>query len=148
VRCAVRPGVNLRRREIMFRFQLLRFAVTLSFLVPSAIAAQVPADLQEAMSVRDLAVAKADAATWDRLTTEDFTVVDATGTLLTKAMRLAQIKTDTATTLAPREDVTIKQYGDVFVRRFRAGAIWVLDIWVKEAKAWRVAVVQVTPAKK
>jgi hypothetical protein len=148
VRWAVQPGVNLRRREIMFRPQLLRFAVTLSFLVPRAIAAQVPADLQQAMSERDLAVAKADAATWDRLTTEDFTVVDATGTLLTKAMRLAQIKTDTTTTQVPREDVTIKQYGDVFVRRFRAGAIWVLDIWVKEAKAWRVAVVQVTPAKK
>lgn len=132
----------------MFRPQILRFAVTLSFLVPSAISAQVPADLQQAMSVRDLAVAKVDAATWDRLTTEDFTVVDATGALLTKAMRLAQIKIDTATTLVPREDVTIKQYGNVFVRRFRAGDIWVLDIWVKEAQGWRVAVVQVTPAKK
>ena len=132
----------------MFRPQILRFAVTLSFLVPSAISAQVPADLQQAMSVRDLAVAKVDAATWDRLTTEDFTVVDATGALLTKAMRLAQIKIDTATTLVPREDVTIKRYGNVFVRRFRAGDIWVLDIWVKEAQGWRVAVVQVTPAKK
>ncbi len=64
---------------------LLTFAVTC--LVPSAMAAQVPPELREAMRARDEAVAKADAATWDRFTTDDFTVVLADGTLLTKAER-------------------------------------------------------------
>jgi hypothetical protein len=31
------------------------------------------------MEERDQAVAKADAATWDRLTADDFTLVDETG---------------------------------------------------------------------
>ncbi len=132
----------------MFGTQILRFAVVFSFLVPREIAAQVPADLKQAMSARDLAVAKVDAATWDRLTSEDFTVVTANGTHLTKAQRLAEFKTDTATTPVPHQEETIKQYGSAFVRRFRVGEVWVLDIWVKDAKGWRVAVVQVTTAKK
>jgi hypothetical protein len=136
------------RRKIMFGTQSLRVAVAFALLVPGWIAAQVPADLKQAMSARDVAVAKIDAATWDRLTTEDFTVVQANGALLTKAQRLAQFKTDTATTPLPHQEETIKQYGGAFVRRFRAGEIWVLDVWVKDAKGWRVAVVQVTTAKK
>ena len=114
--------------------------------------AQVPPELREAMRARDEAVAKADAATWDRLTTDDFTVVLEDGTLLTKAERLAQFKTQQATTAAPGQQEQIKHYGDVFVRRalrqVRAGPAWVLDIWVKDAKGWRVAAVQVTSAKK
>ena len=132
----------------MFGTHRLRVALAFSLLVPGRIAAQVPADLKQAMSTRDVAVAKIDAATWDRLTTEDFTVVQANGTLLTKEQRLAQFKTDTATTPLPHQEETIKQYGSAFVRRFHAGDIWVLDIWVKDAKGWRVAIVQVTTAKK
>jgi hypothetical protein len=116
-------------------------------------AAQVPADLREAMRARDEAVAKADAATWDRLTTDDFTAVMADGTLLTKAERLAQFKTQQATPLEPAQQEQIKHVGDVFVRRAlrqvrNTGAAWVLDIWVKDAKGWRVAAVQITGAKK
>jgi hypothetical protein len=114
-------------------------------------AAQVPAELREAMRARDEAVAKADSATWDRLTTEDFTAVLADGTLLTKSQRLAQFKTLKAMTPAPAQE-QIQHYGDVFVRRQLrqvrgTGAGWVLEIWVKDAKGWRVAAVQVTSAK-
>jgi hypothetical protein len=100
------------------------------------------------MRARDEAVAKADAATWDRLTHDDFTVVLEDGTLMTKAERLAQLKTQKATTPAPLQQVRIKHYGDVYVRRFRNGDAWVLDIWVKDGRGWRVAAVQVTNAKK
>src|SRR5436309_3419453 len=131
----------------MARTGMLRVAFALSCLVTSAIAAQVPAELREAMRAR------AEAATWDRLTTDDFTVVLADGTLLTKGERLAQFKTQQATPPAPAQQEQIKHYGDVFVRRALrqvrdAGAAWVLDIWVKDAKGWRVAAVQVTSAKK
>ncbi len=102
--------------------RMLRVAFPLSCLVPSAMAAQVPPELREAMRARDEAV-------------------------------LAQFKTQQATPPAPAQQEQIKHYGDVFVRRALrqvrdAGAAWVLDIWVKDAKGWRVAAVQVTSAKK
>jgi hypothetical protein len=132
---------------------MLRLAFVISCLVPSTLAAQVPPELREAMRARDEAIAKADAAAFDRLTADDFTVVLADGTLLTKAERLAQFKTQQATTPAPAQQEQIKHYGDVFVRRAlrqvpNTGAAWVLDIWVKDAKGWRVAAVQVTSAKR
>jgi len=137
----------------MSRAPMLRLAFTLSCLIPSALVAQVPAELREAMRARDDAVAKADAAAWDRLTADDFTVVSADGTLLTKAERLAQFTTQQAMNPVPAQQEQIKHYGDVFVRRAlrqvrNTGAAWVLDIWVKDAKGWRVAAVQVTSAKK
>ena len=133
--------------------RMFRVAFTLLCLLPTAMAAQVPAELREAMRARDEAIAKADSATWDRLTTDDFTAVLADGTLLTKRERLAQFKTLKAMTTAPAQQEQIKHYGDVFVRRAVRqvrdfGAAWVLDIWVKDAKGWRVAAVQVTSAKK
>lgn len=136
----------------MSRAHMLPLAFTLACLIPTAMAAQVPAELRDAMRARDEAVAKADAVTWDRLTTDDFTVVLADGTLLTKVERLAQFKTQQATTPAPPQQEQIKHYGDVFVRRAlrqtRTGDAWVLDIWVRDAKGWRVAAVQLTSAKK
>jgi uncharacterized protein DUF4440 len=136
----------------MSRAHLLRVAFMLASLIPNVMTTQVPGDLQEAMRARDQAVTKADAATWDRLTTDDFTVVQADGVLLTKAERLAQFKTQQAATPVPPQQEQIKRYGDVVVRRAlrqtRTGDAWVLDIWVKDARGWRVAAVQVTSAKK
>jgi len=132
--------------------RMLRVVFMLSCLVSTPTIAQVPADLREAMRARDEAVAKADAATWDRLTADDFTVVQADGILMTKAERLAQFKTQQAMTRQQARQEQIKQYSDIFVRRalvhVRSGDAWVLDIWVKDAKGWRVAAVQVTSAKK
>lgn len=100
------------------------------------------------MSARDQSITKADAATWDRLTTEDFTVVTPDGRLITKAERLAELKTEKPRPPAQLQQVQIKRYGDAFVRRFRVGDIWVLDVWAKDQKGWRVAAVQVTTAMK
>ncbi len=131
--------------------RMRRLAVALSCLIPCAMAAQVPAELKEAMRTRDQAGQTADTATWDRLTADDFTVVLADGTLQTKAERLAQLKTQATTPVPPRQE-QIKHYGDVFVRRALRPSgtrdIWVLDIWVKDAGGWRVAAAQVTTAKK
>jgi uncharacterized protein DUF4440 len=136
----------------MSNSQMLRIAFTLSCLVPSAIAAQVPADLREAMRARDEAIYKADAATWDRLTADDFTVVQRDGTLKTKAERMVQFKTQQPTTPQAVQQEQIKHYGKVFVRRalrrIGTGDGWVLDIWVRDAKGWRVAAAQVTSVKK
>ena len=122
--------------------------VALMFLVAGPVLAQVPADLQKTMDERDQAVAKLDAATWDRLTADDFTLVDETGTFMTKAQRLAQIKTQKPAPPTTPQRLQVKRYGDAYVRRFLSGNIWVLDIWVRQPAGWRVAAVQVTTAKK
>jgi len=127
---------------------LLRLAVTLSWLIPRAIAAQVPTELRDAMRARDEAIAKADTATWNRLTSAEFTDVRADGTFMTKADRLALLKTQMPTTPLPREQVQIRHYDDVFVRRSRIADAWVIDIWVKDAGVWRVVAAQLTTAKK
>jgi hypothetical protein len=127
----------------------ITFAVAFVCLATTRVLAQVPADLQKTMNERDQAVAKGDAATWDRLTADDFTLVDETGTFMTKAQRLAQLKTQKPAAATPPQRVQIKQYGDAYVRRFLDGqGEWVLDIWVRSPTGWRVAAVQVTTAKK
>ncbi len=127
---------------------MLRLALASSCLTATSLSAQVPADLQTTMKARDEAVAKADAATWDRLTAEDFTVVTADGRLMSKTERLAQLKTEKPASRSPLQQVQIKGYGDAFVRRFRRDSIWVMDVWAKDRQGWRVAAVQVTAAKK
>ena len=86
--------------------------------------------------------------TWDGFTTADFTDVRTDGILMTRAERLALLKTQTPTTPVPREQVQIKHYDDIYVRRSRTVDAWVLDIWVKDAGVWRVVAAQLTTAKK
>jgi hypothetical protein len=62
-------------------------SLALATLISNPVVAQVPAELQDAMSKRSQAVVSADAATWDGLTADDFTVVLPNGTLLTKEQR-------------------------------------------------------------
>jgi hypothetical protein len=123
---------------------LLLFA---ALCIPVAAVAQVPSDLQQAIRERDRAVDEVDAATWDRLTAPDFTVVQQGGTLLSKAERLAQFRQQQApATPAVRAQDETKMYGNTAVRRLRSGNAWVLEVWVKDAEGWRVAAVQLTTA--
>jgi len=52
----------------------------------------------------------------------------------------------------PAQQEQIQPYGDVVVRRTlrnipNTGSAWILDVWVKDAKGWRVAAAQVMIAK-
>ena len=121
--------------------------LALGWFVAMPLPAQVPADLQQVMRERDRAVNQADAATWDRLTADEFTLVTEDGKFMTKAQRLAELRQQKPeASPAPQQQVQVKLYGNTAVRRFRAGNIWVMDIWVKQAQGWRVAAVQVTTA--
>ena len=117
-------------------------------LVPTVVSAQVPSELREAMRERDRAVAQADAPTWDRLTADDFTVVQEDGILMTKPERLTQLKGQKPTTPLPAQQEQVKRYREAFVRRFRSGDVWVLEVWAKDARGWRAQAVQVTTAAK
>jgi hypothetical protein len=99
------------------------------------------------MRTRDSAIANVDPATWDRLTADGFTVVQADGSMMTKAERLAQFKGQQASAPAPQEHLQINHYQDVYVRRFLSHGWWVMDVWIKDARGWSVVAVQVTTAK-
>ena len=119
--------------------------LALGWFVATPLRAQVPADLQQTMRERDRAVTQADATVWDRLTADDFTLVTEDGKFMTKAQRLAELRQQRPeTSPAPPQQVQVKLYGNMAVRRFRAGNIWVMDIWNKQAQGWRVVAVQVT----
>ena len=123
--------------------------VAFLFLVCGPVFAQVPADLQKTMDERDHAISNVDVATWDRLTADDFTLVDDTGAYMTKPQRIAQLKTEKPTPYTAPQRVQIKRYGDAYIRRFlNGGNLWVMDVWVRQGNTWRVAAVQTTTAKK
>ena len=123
-------------------------ALVLSCLISTLGSAQAPPELQEAMRARSEAVAQADAATWDRLTADDFTVVLPDGTMLTKAQRLAQFKTQKPVRRSPARQEQTKHYEETYVRRFLGDRGWVVEVWTKDSGKWRVSAVQVTPAAK
>ena len=105
---------------------------------------QVPADLTAAIDARGEAVAAADAAAWDRLTTADFTLVSANGEMLTKAERLATIRPQPDRT--PPRHAVIAVHGDSAIERYRRGRDWILHVWVRSRGGWQVAATQVTTA--
>jgi hypothetical protein len=115
------------------------------FQAPST--AQVPPELREAMRARLEAVWKKDAATWSRLTADEFTVVVPEGTLMTKADRLAALKTEKPQPVHAVEREQIRAYGETVVRRFVDENEWVLEVWVRQNGAWRVVAAQVNLAK-
>ncbi|MFL5403136.1 MAG: nuclear transport factor 2 family protein [Gemmatimonadales bacterium] len=111
--------------------------------------AQAPADLEQAMKLRGDAVVSADAATWNKYTADDFTVVLPDGRMMNKAERLALMKTQKPRPNSPPQQVQVKHYTETYVRRFLADTGWVLEVWTKDPDGkWRVSAVQVTPAAK
>jgi Domain of unknown function (DUF4440) len=77
----------------------MRYRTTLALMLLcltlfSLCAAEVPRELRGAIRARLTAVSEKDAAAWDRLTTEDFTMVGPEGQLMTKAKRLAALKAE------------------------------------------------------
>jgi uncharacterized protein (TIGR02246 family) len=121
----------------------LFLAAGLLILASQIGSAQVPADLRAASRARNIAVAKADAATWDKLTTDSFTVLFPSG-LLTKAQRLAAIKQQQPGQPAELKNEHWQRVGPAFVQRYQVGENAFLAVWVKDRGAWRVAAVQAT----
>jgi predicted alpha/beta superfamily hydrolase len=125
---------------------LSRTALFLALLLCSpSLWAQTPDDLQRAIQARDTAGDKADGATWDRLTMDDFTVVTRSGNIVNKATRLAAIRKQKpiAKSVPPQQDqVTV--YSASAVRRLRTQDIWILEVWIKTAAGWKAAAVQIT----
>ena len=116
--------------------------------ISAPIGAQVPVDLQEAMLARDKAAAQKDAATWDRLTADEFIVVLPDGVRRTKTDRLAHLRRQKPGIWTPPEQELVRVYGTVAVQHFLSAGDWALVVWVKGPKGWQVVAAQDTPAKK
>src|ERR1051325_1792191 len=126
-------------------------AVTLVVIAMFAFAdvarAQVPADLRAAMEGRDRAFYAADSAQWERYTAPSFTTVQQDGSFMTRAERLANLKTQKPRSYVPRSREQNTVRGDIVLARFFSGGLWVLEVWSRESGAWMVLTSQVTTAK-
>ena len=65
---------------------------------------KVPADLQQASRDRNKAIQEVDGSTWDRLTSDEFTIVTASDGPVSKADRLSRFKTDKPSTSARSDE--------------------------------------------
>lgn len=127
--------------------RIVTLALAASLLVVAPAGAQVPADLRTAMQARDAAFYAADAAQWERHTASTFTTVQQDGSFMTRAERLANLKTQTPRPYVPRSREHNVQRGDVVLARFFSGGLWVLEVWTRETGTWTVLMSQVTTAK-
>ena len=126
----------------------LAWLVVLACLGSTSASAQVPSDLQQAMRERQKAVEAADGTTWDRLTSNEFTLVSGDGRLSTKAERLAALKQQKPqTTPTSRSQEQIRVYGNTAIERVRSGNSWVIQVWVKQPQGWQVVATQLTTAQ-
>jgi len=108
-----------------------------------------PPDLQKAVEARDAARRAGDEQGWGRYTTDDFVLVVPTGTVSTKAERMAAIKGNKATTAPPQQsDHKWRIYGDTaietFVQNTEGGPTRFTGVWVKQAGIWKTASVHQT----
>jgi len=109
--------------------------------------AQVPTDLQAAMQARDRAFYAVDQAQWERYTAPTFTTVQQDGSFMTRAERLANLRTQAPRPYVARSREQNTQRGDVVIARFFSGGLWVLEVWTRETGTWMVLTSQVTTAK-
>ena len=131
--------------KTVVRILALVFAALFAVATPTR--AQVPADLQAAMQARDKAFYAVDAAQWERYTAPTFTTVQQDGSFMTRAERLANLRSQTPRPYVPRSREQNTQRGDVVIARFFSGGLWVVEVWTRETGAWMVLMSQVTTAK-
>jgi hypothetical protein len=67
---------------------------------------------------------------------------------MTKAERLAALKTEKPEPVHAIDREQIQSYGESVVRRFVDGTEWVLEIWVRQRGSWQVVAAQVNFAKR
>lgn len=113
----------------------------------SSAGAQVPADLQAAMQARDTAFYAVDPEQWEKYTAPTFTTVQQDGSFMTRAERLANLRSQTPKPYVPRSREQNERRGELVIARFFSGGLWVLEVWSRETGTWTVLMSQVTTAK-
>jgi hypothetical protein len=121
--------------------------IVLVLVFPLLSAAEVSPELREAMRARLEAVWKKDAATWSRLTADEFTIVVPEGKLQNKTQRVAALIAEKPEVAHPLQREQIQAYGETVLHRFVDLDEWVLEVWVQHDGVWRVVAAQVNVAK-
>ena len=126
--------------------RIVLLALVASLTAGSSALAQVPDDLRAAMQARDQAFYAVDAAQWEKYTAATFTTVQQDGSFMTRAERLANLRTQKPRPYVPRSRELNERRGDVVIARFFSGGFWVLEVWTRETGTWMVLMSQVTTA--
>jgi hypothetical protein len=134
---------------------LIRTALVLCSFAPAVLRGQAPAgappELLKAMDAWTAAIDQADVAAWERLTTRRWTAVNASGKLVTRDERIAELKEmkpAAAPSACASDRVTVFAGGNAATRRCLTGGNWRLEVWTKSGENWEVVAVQITPAAK
>ncbi len=121
--------------------------LTASLTTAASAVAQIPDDLRASMRARDVAFYAVDPGQWERYTAPAFTTVQQDGSFMTRAERLANLRTQTPRPYVARTREQNDRHGDVVLARFFSGGLWVLEAWTRESGRWMVVMSQVTTAK-
>ena len=111
--------------------------------------AQLP-DVEAAFEAREAALDRGDEQAWGRLTTDDLIIINADGSVSTKADRMAQIK-GRKRTRAKQTELKFRTYGDTVILTGRAEQTppaRFTQVWVKQNGQWRVAGLQISTIAK
>ena len=122
--------------------------VLLAVLVcASPAAAQQPdPEFTKARQARTDAIRTGDKATFDRLTTANFTATNPAGVRESRAERVGRAeKPQGGGNAAALEEEMISVYGDTVVLNWKSGNNRFLEVWVKDRGTWKCAGVQITP---
>ena len=109
-------------------------------------------ELEAAMDARARSERERDADTFGRLTTDNFVLITATGQMVDKAARLAQLTTGRPRTEAVSGAERVRMFGENTAIRTRLATrdgteVRITTVWVKEDGQWKVASTQVTAVR-
>jgi hypothetical protein len=119
-----------------------------AFVSGAAVSAQnVPADLVKARQERTEALAKGDRAAFDRLTTDNFIVIDAQGRVENKTERGARVMPPANPPQNPpaaHENEKISVYNNdaallSWTQTVQGAPLHFMETWVKDGGAWKCA---------
>ena len=133
----------------MHAFRRYAPVVLLAVLVCAgpAAAQQPDPEFTKARQARTDAIRTGDKATFDRLTTANFTATGPTGTRETREQRVGRAEKPQGGGNAGLEEEMISVYGDTVVLNWKAGNNRFLEVWVKDRGTWKCAGVQITPIR-
>ena len=135
----------------MYSFRRYAPVVLLAMLVYAAPAAaqQPDPEFTKARQARADAIRTGDKATFDRLTTANFTATNPAGVRESRAERVGRADKPQGGPGAPAalEEEMISVYGDTVVLNWKAGNNRFMEVWVKDRGTWKCAAVQITPIR-
>jgi len=104
-------------------------------------------DLQKAIAARAAAERNRDIETFSRLTTDDFTLTNEMGEVITRRERIERLEAGQRQAQS-QSDERIRVYGNAALRTRRitleGKPLRMLTVWVKQVGQWKVAATQIT----